>query len=90
MISLDFFGGDSESETPVPIPNTEVKPFSADGTAVETLLESRTLPVLIEGRSLSWAAFFCGGYQEWGRFVFGLKGWGGCGSMFLVGMDGVD
>jgi hypothetical protein len=25
-------GDDSEGETPVPIPNTEVKPFSADGT----------------------------------------------------------
>ena len=25
-------GGDNEGVTPVPIPNTEVKPFSADGT----------------------------------------------------------
>ncbi len=27
-----MFGGDSEEATPVPIPNTEVKLFSADGS----------------------------------------------------------
>jgi hypothetical protein len=32
----------SEGGTPVPIPNTEVKPLSADGTAWETGWESRT------------------------------------------------
>ena len=37
-------GGDSGGATPVPIPNTEVKPSSADGTAWVTLWESRTLP----------------------------------------------
>ena len=37
-------GGDSGGDTPVPIPNTEVKPSSADGTALETRWESRTLP----------------------------------------------
>ena len=41
---LTFFGGDSKEETPVPIPNTEVKLFSADGTAREAEWESRTLP----------------------------------------------
>ena len=30
--------------SPVPIPNTEVKPLSADGTWLETARESRTLP----------------------------------------------
>ena len=39
-----FFGGDGEEATPVPIPNTEVKLFSADGTAWEAVWESRTLP----------------------------------------------
>ncbi len=39
-----FSGGDGEGETPVPIPNTEVKPFSADGTWGETPWESRSLP----------------------------------------------
>ena len=31
-------------ETPVPIPNTMVKPWTADGTALETVWESRWLP----------------------------------------------
>ena len=44
---LEFLGDDGEGETPVPIPNTEVKPFSADGTAWVTVWESRTLPRLI-------------------------------------------
>ena len=44
-LSLFFlFGGDSGGETPVPIPNTEVKPSSADGTSLVTRWESRTLP----------------------------------------------
>ena len=33
-------------ETPVPIPNTMVKPQAADGTALETVWESRWLPDL--------------------------------------------
>ena len=37
-------GDDSGGETPVPIPNTAVKPSSADGTWVETPWESRSLP----------------------------------------------
>ena len=41
-----FLGDHGEGETPVPIPNTEVKPFSADGTAWVTVWESRTLPRL--------------------------------------------
>ena len=39
-----FPGGHSGEETPVPIPNTEVKLPSADGTAGESLRESRSLP----------------------------------------------
>ena len=39
-----FSGVSSEGETPVPIPNTEVKPLSADGTALETVWESRSPP----------------------------------------------
>ena len=42
---VNFFpGGYTEEVTPVPIPNTEVKLFRADGTAGATLWESRTLP----------------------------------------------
>jgi len=41
-------GGHSEGEPPLPIPNREVKPLYADGTAGETLWESRKPP------GLSW------------------------------------
>src|SRR5437660_12265195 len=39
-VSGDHSGG----ETPVPIPNTAVKPASADGTALATGWESRSSP----------------------------------------------
>ena len=39
-----IFGDESEGEPPVPIPNTEVKPFSANGTWLDTTWESRTSP----------------------------------------------
>ena len=35
-------------ETPVPIPNTMVKTQAADGTALETVWESRWLPEYIK------------------------------------------
>ena len=44
--STEIFGGHSEEVPPVPIPNTEVKLFSADGTARETVWESRSPPYL--------------------------------------------
>ncbi len=37
-------GGDAGGATPVPIPNTAVKPSRADGTALVTVWESRSLP----------------------------------------------
>ena len=37
-------GGVAGGATPVPIPNTEVKPSRADGTALVTAWESRSLP----------------------------------------------
>ena len=37
-------GADAVGETPVPIPNTTVKTQSADGTALETVWESRWAP----------------------------------------------
>ena len=46
IFRIGFLGDLGEGVTPVPIPNTEVKPFSADGTAWETVWESRTLPGL--------------------------------------------
>jgi hypothetical protein len=53
-------GGHSEGETPGPIPNPEVKPLSADGTAREASRESRTPPHISskEGRSPQGSAFF--------------------------------
>ncbi len=41
--SGDYGGG----ETPLPIPNRVVKTSCADGTALETRWESRTLPEII-------------------------------------------
>src|SRR4029078_13528827 len=41
---LQFPGGHRREVTPVPIPNTEVKLSTADGTAWETAWESRSLP----------------------------------------------
>ncbi len=43
ILTTDF-GGDSGGVTPVPIPNTEVKPSSADGTWDGSPWESRSLP----------------------------------------------
>ena len=40
-------GSHSEGDPPVPIPNTVVKPLSADGTACLCMWKSRTLPDLI-------------------------------------------
>src|ERR1700687_4466901 len=40
-------GGHRSRVTPVPIPNTEVKLATADGTAWETVWESRSLPAVI-------------------------------------------
>ena len=39
-----FPGGNSDGATPVPIPNTVVKPVNVDGTAPEKVWESRKLP----------------------------------------------
>jgi hypothetical protein len=41
------FGGHSEGETPLPIPNRAVKPLCADGTWWATAWESRSPPALV-------------------------------------------
>ena len=41
---INLFGDNSEEDTPVPIPNTEVKLFSADDTWRVTARKSRTSP----------------------------------------------
>ena len=53
-------GDNGERVPPVPIPNTEVKPFSADGTWLETARESRSLPDPKKKRSHECGVFsFC-------------------------------
>ena len=44
----DSFGGHSGGGTPLPIPNREVKPVSADGTRRATSRESRSPPIFFE------------------------------------------
>ena len=51
-MTSQFPGGHRIRVTPVPIPNTEVKPDTADGTVWETVWESRSLPGLFITRSL--------------------------------------
>ena len=50
-------GDDGEGVPPVPIPNTEVKPFSADGTWLDTARESRTLPESIYEKQRCFSFF---------------------------------
>jgi hypothetical protein len=49
--SFKFSGGYIVGATPVPIPNTEVKPYGADGTARATAWESRSPPGLIQTKA---------------------------------------
>ena len=51
-------GGYGEGVPPVPIPNTEVKPFSADGTWLDTARESRSPPDSNKKKHLTWGASF--------------------------------
>ena len=44
LIEFTISGGNSEGVPPVPIPNTEVKPFSAENTSLETGWKDKTLP----------------------------------------------
>ena len=48
-----FPGGHRGGVTPVPIPNTEVKPSTADGTAGAGLWESRSLPGILSKRPVA-------------------------------------
>src|SRR4026208_1934096 len=74
-----FPGGHRSRVTPVPIPNTEVKPATADGTACVGAWESRSLPginstarVNILGLFLCTSPFandFCGTAVALGKLV---------------------
>ena len=54
----DLLGDRSERATPVPIPNTAVKPLSPDGTARATVWESRKSPESKTKNPGLWAGFF--------------------------------
>src|SRR5438876_3896926 len=54
--SMSLPGDDTGGATPVPIPNTEVKPSRADGTALATAWESRSPPG-IHAKGASTAPF---------------------------------
>ena len=70
---ITLSGGDNEGVPPVPIPNTEVKPFSADGTWLETARESRSLPDSISLRCFAAEHIsFAGSPQsQWSRLPTG-------------------
>ncbi len=53
-----FPGGDRRGVTPVPIPNTVVKPSTADGTARVTVWESRSLPGFIRKPEIDMVSGF--------------------------------
>src|SRR4051794_25127256 len=53
------YGGHSGQETPGPIPNPEVKPASANGTAPDRMWESRTPPNILLRRGHRHGGPFC-------------------------------
>ncbi len=65
--SLEFSGGFGEGETPLPIPNREVKPLSADGTWLARARESRTPPVYFLQSDLAGRLRKGGPSCLWGR-----------------------
>ena len=67
---IKISGGNSEGDPPVPIPNTEVKPFSADNTRLETSWEDKTLPdpnIQRQDEKKSCLCFFDKKKEEQGR-----------------------
>ena len=58
LYGVRFLGDLSDEVTPVPIPNTAVKPFSADDTAWVTVWESRSSPDYF----IKAFAFYDGGF----------------------------
>ncbi len=74
-------GGHRSRVTPVPIPNTEVKPATADGTAWETAWESRSLPGVLPSPTLeeSVGLFSCtaaaAGSTQFPTRCVGWAGW---------------
>ena len=69
LIEIDFPGGHTAGVTPVPIPNTEVKPRRADDTARVTVWERRSLPGLLSLRKELSKTARCAASAT-GRFCF--------------------
>ena len=68
--ALAIFGGDIGGVIPDPIPNSEVKPSGADGTARATAWESRTPPELTLPRlAQARRGFFCAGITDVGAVI---------------------
>lgn len=57
-------GGNSEEDTPVPIPNTEVKLFSAEDTWRAASWEIRTSPVFLLSEDSIMESFFLCVFDE--------------------------
>ena len=70
-----FLGGDSDGVTPVPIPNTEVKPVYVDGTTWVTAWESRKLPGLNQtpNHESGWGFYNTMGNQESVATMYAIK-----------------
>ncbi len=62
-----FLGDYTGGVTPVPIPNTAVKPSKAHGTALVTMWESRSLPGLKQAGWSNPARFAFGVDVQWTR-----------------------
>src|SRR5436190_19565979 len=59
------FGGHSEGDTPLPIPNRAVKPLSADGTWPERAWESRSPPIDLRAVPRGGPYLFVGWRSSW-------------------------
>ena len=58
-------GDNGEGVPPVLIPNTEVKPFSAESTWLDTAREDMTLPVTKKEESRKWFFFLSDNYIDY-------------------------
>jgi hypothetical protein len=64
MIPQKQSGNNGEKVTPVPIPNTEVKLLSADGSWDESPCESRTLPGMLEDNLIGLSFLVSQGHNQ--------------------------
>ena len=79
-------GDDSEEDTPVPIPNTEVKLFCAEDTWWETAWKNRSLPVYLwlHGQAVKTPPFHGGIPGSSPGGVTNVSRTAQCGSFYLL------